>query len=149
MIKKITHSEISNAEKLHTLFQESYRIEADLLGVSDFPPLQRTTSDFQNRNTQFYGVWKGEVLAAAVEINQLKNTLEICSLVVHPKYFRQGIARKLLLFVEDYDNSETLIVETGWANAPAINLYEKFGFQETGEYIGPGGIKKKCFSKTK
>ncbi|MCK0134315.1 GNAT family N-acetyltransferase [Arenibacter sp. S6351L] len=149
MIKKITHSEISNAEKLHALFQVSYRIEAELLGVTDFPPLNRRIINFQNSNTQFFGLWKDDVLAAAVEIDQLKNTLKICSLVVYPKYFRQGIARKLLLFVEDYDDSETLIVETGWANAPAITLYEKFGFQETREYIGPGGIKKKCFSKTK
>lgn len=149
MIKKIVHSEISNAEKLHALFQVSYRIEAELLGVTDFPPLHRSISEFQNSTTQFFGLWKEDVLAAAVEIDQLKNSLDICSLVVHPKYFRQGIARKLLLFVEDYDDFETLIVETGWANAPAIALYKKFGFQETGEYIGPGGIKKKCFSKTK
>tara|TARA_R100001369_G_C3326129_1_gene169803 strand:- start:3676 stop:4125 length:450 start_codon:yes stop_codon:yes gene_type:complete len=149
MIKKIVHSEISNAEKLHALFQVSYRIEAELLDVTDFPPLHRSIIDFQSSTTQFFGLWKDNVLAAAVEIDQLNNTLDICSLVVHPKYFRQGIARKLLLFVEDYDDSETLIVETGWANAPAITLYEKFGFQETGEYIGTGGINKKCFSKTK
>jgi len=149
MIKAIFHSEISNAEKLHALFQVSYRIEAELLGVTDFPPLNRSIIDFQNSNTQFFGLWKNDFLAAAVEIHQLKNTLDICSLVVHPKYFRQGIAQKLLLFLETYDNSETLIVETGWANAPAIALYENFGFHETREYIGPGGIKKKCFSKTK
>lgn len=149
MIKKIAHSEISKAEKIYALFQVSYRIEAALLGVSDFPPLRRTTSDFQNSNTQFFGLWQDDVLAAAVEIDQHKNTLDICSLVVHPKYFRQGIANKLLLFLENYDNSETLIVETGWANVPAIALYEKFGFQKTREYISKGGIKKKCFSKTK
>ena len=149
MIKKIAHSDISNAEKIHALFQVSYRIEAALLGVSDFPPLRRTTSDFQNSNTQFFGLWQDDVLAAAVEIDQLKNTLDICSLVVHPKCFRQGIAHKLLLFLENFDNSETLIVETGWANAPAIALYKKFGFQETRDYMSEGGIKKICFSKSK
>lgn len=149
MIKEIVPSEISNAEKLHALFQVSYRIEAELLGVTDFPPLHRSISEFQNSTTQFFGFWKDDVLAAAVEIDPLKNTLDICSLVVHPKHFRQGIARKLLLFLENYDDYETLIVETGWANTPAIALYKKFGFQETGEYIGMGGIKKKCFGKTK
>jgi|TARA_R110000744_G_scaffold298131_1_gene407808 ribosomal protein S18 acetylase RimI-like enzyme len=149
MIKKIVPSEISNAEKIHALFQVSYRIEAELLGVTDFPPLQRSIIDFQNSITQFFGLWKDDVLAAAVEIDILENTLDICSLVVHPKYFRQGIAQKLLLFLENYDDSKTLIVETGWANVPAIALYKKFGFHETSQYINTGGIKKTCFSKTK
>ena len=116
MIKKIVPSEISNAEKIHALFQVSYRIEAELLGVTDFPPLQRSIIDFQNSITQ---------------------------------YFREGIAQKLLLFLENYDDSKTLIVETGWANVPAIALYKKFGFHETSQYINTGGIKKTCFSKTK
>ena len=149
MIEKIAHSEISNAEKIHELFQISYPIEAELLGVTDFPPLKRSIADFQNSDTLFYGLWKDCVLAAAVEIDLLENTLDICSLVVHPKYFRQGMAQKLLLFLENYDDSETLIVETGWANTPAITLYEKFGFHEISQYINTGGIKKICFSKTK
>jgi len=149
VIKKIAHSKISNAEKIHALFQVSYRIEAALLGVTDFPPLRRTLSNIQNSNTQFFGLWKKDVLAAAAEIDQLKNTLDVCSLVVHPKYFRQGIAQKLLVFIENYDDSKTLIVETGWANAPAIALYKKFGFHEKREYISERGIKKISFSKSK
>ncbi|RAJ13672.1 acetyltransferase (GNAT) family protein [Arenibacter echinorum] len=149
MIEKIDHSEISNAEKIHAIFQVSYRIEAELLGVTDFPPLKRSIVDFLNSDTLFYVLWKEGILAAAVEIDLLENTLDICSLVVHPKYFRQGIAQKILLFLENYDDSATLIVETGWANAPAIALYKKFGFHETSQYINTGGIKKTCFSKTK
>lgn len=149
MIEKIDHSEISYAAKIHGLFQASYSIEAELLGVTDFPPLKRSIVDFLNSDTLFYGIWKKGVLAAAVEIDLLENTLDICSLVVHPKYFRQGIAQKLLLFLENYDDSDTLIVETGWANAPAIALYKKFGFHETSQYINTGGIKKICFRKTK
>lgn len=149
MIKQIVHSDITNAIVLQSLFQASYRIEAELLGVTDFPPLKRTISDFQNSTTQFFGLWKDNVLAAAVEIDKLKNTLDICSLVVHPTYFRQGIGQKLLLFLENFDDSQILVVETGWANAPAIALYKKFGFHETRQYIGPGGIKKICLNKRK
>ncbi|MCK0191067.1 GNAT family N-acetyltransferase [Arenibacter sp. F20364] len=149
MIEKIDHSQISNAEKIHKLFQASYSKEAELLGVTDFPPLKRSIVDFLNSDTLFYGIWKDGVLAATVEIDLLENTLDICSLVVHPKYFRQGIAQKLLLFLENYDDSETLIVETGWANVPAIALYKKFGFHETSQYTNTGGIKKIGFSKSK
>jgi GNAT superfamily N-acetyltransferase len=149
MIKQIVHANITNAIVLQSLFQASYRIEAELLGVTDFPPLKRTISDFQNSTTQFFGLWKDNVLAATVEIHQLKNTLDICSLVVHPTFFRQGIGQKLLLFLENFNASQTLIVETGWVNIPAITLYKKFGFQKTREYMGTGDIKKICFSKTK
>lgn len=149
MIKKIAHTEIFHANKIHELFQASYHIEAELLGVTDFPPLRRALPDYQNSNTQFFGYWKEDTLAGAVELDQLGNTLDICSLVVHPNFFRQGIANKMLQFLENYEDSETLIVETGWDNAPAIALYKRFGFQKAGEYISEGGIKKICFSKSK
>lgn len=146
MIQKIVHSQLSNAEKIHGLFQVSYSIEAQLLGVRDFPPLKRSIVDFLNSNTLFYGIWKEGVLAAAVEIDLLENTLDICSLVVHPTYFGQGLAHKLLLFLENYDDSETLMVETGWANVPAIALYKKLGFHETRQYTNTGGIKKNALA---
>jgi len=42
---------------------------------------------------------------------------------------------------------ETLIVETRWANAPAIiALYKSYEVYEKGEYISERGIKKNKFS---
>lgn len=142
MIKKIAHSKISNAEKIHELFQVSYSIEAQLIGVKDFPPLRRTLANYKESNTLFFGFWKDDDLAGAVEIDFLENTIHICSLVVDPKYFRQGIAYRLLEFVEDYDDSENISVETGLANLPAITLYKKFGFQEKMQLLTAEGIKK-------
>lgn len=150
MIKKI-HIETKLSKEIWRVFKASYRIEAALLQVKfeDFPPLKRTIKDFQNSITSFYGFFKDENLAAVIEIDLINNTTDICSLVVHPTYFRQGIAKKLLEFAIELHNTDVIIVETGLANKPAIALYEKMGFVLQKKYMTSIGIKKIQFSLNK
>jgi len=122
-----------------------------MLGVADadFPPLKRTVSDFEQSLSLFFGFSKDNDLAAVVEIEKLGNAIDICSLVVDPGFFRQGIAQQLLQFVEDYDDSEMLVVETGEANLPAIALYERFGFEKQKQWVTSNGISKISLRKPK
>ncbi len=151
MIKKLNHTETIIAKEVYHVFQASYKIEADLLQVKfqDFPPLKRTVKDFQGSATYFYGFFQESNLAAVIEIDFINNTTDICSLVVHPSYFRQGIAKKLLEFATKLHTSEFVIVETGLANEPAITLYKKFGFIWQGNYMTSIGIEKVKFSLDK
>jgi len=120
----------------------AYRIEAKLIGVTDFPPLQRTVRDVIASQTCFYGCQQNDMLTALIEITYDKIQLRINSLVVHPDYFRQGLASRLLKFVLTHYQYETALVETGLANLPAITLYEQFGFIETSRFNIAGGITK-------
>nr|WP_252281104.1 GNAT family N-acetyltransferase [Peribacillus frigoritolerans] len=52
----------------------------------------------------------------------------ICRMVVHPDYFRQGIADALLHALQLHVDWDKISVSTGKMNLPARNLYEKNGF---------------------
>ncbi len=145
-IKKLEHTDLKIAKKIRTLFQASYAIEAVLLKADDFPPLKRPLDDFLNSDTSFYGQWKNDEIAAAVEIKTETNTTSIHSLVVHPNSFRQGLGKKLMTFVLQSFNSENFIVETGVDNKPAIQLYKKLGFREVKQWDTHFGIRKVQFS---
>ncbi len=142
MIKLLDQEASADAEKIYDIFQVSYAVEADLLGATDFPPLKRSVVDFMKSNTSFFGFWQGEHLAAVLEIEPQPTAFHICSLVVDPDYFRQGIASKLIDHILDLFEGNPITVETGLANEPAKKLYEFFGFKENGQYDTDHGIRK-------
>ena len=96
MIKLLKNQKTEIALKMRAVFQASYAIEAKILQANDFPPLKRTLEEYQNTDTQFYGFWQMNDLAAVIEIRLLESSIHIQSLVVDPDYFRQGIAAQLL-----------------------------------------------------
>lgn len=147
MIKQLNNKDAIIAKKIREVFQVSYVIEAKLLNAKIFPPLNRTLDDFTKSETQFYGYWKNEALAAVIEIRYNQNSTLIQSLVVDPIFFRQGIAGKLINFVFENYNSKIFNVETGLANLPAIKLYERYGFVEIKQYDTDIGIRKIRFEK--
>lgn len=149
MIKKLDHRDVSISKEIHHVFQISYIIEAKLLEALDFPPLKRTIKNIRESNTEFYGFWEEADLAAVIEIDKGNNVTHICSLVVDPLYFRQGIANKFLKFTVELYNSDIITVETGLANKPAINLYEKFGFKFQEQWMTFVGIEKVKFLLSK
>lgn len=147
MIKKLDHRSIAASEKIRSIFQESYAVEAKLLQAKVFPPLQRDIDGFLHSDTEFYGFYKNQEMVAVVEIKNNKDTTHIHSLVVAPKFFKQGIAQSLISYLFDTLDSAVYTVETGAANQPAIRLYEKNGFIEIGHYNAEFDIKKVRFEK--
>ena len=91
MIKKLDHSNQTIAEQIRAVWQISYPVEAEMLGAEVFPPLQRTVEEFMNCDTTFWGYFKDAELAAVTEIIHNTEYTHIRSLVVDPKFFRQGI----------------------------------------------------------
>jgi ribosomal protein S18 acetylase RimI-like enzyme len=142
MIKNLDHANQIIAKTMYNLWQASYPIEAAFLNASIFPPLQRSVSDFMACTTEFYGYFFKNRLIAVMEIDSSKRKTHIQSLVVHPNFFRQGIGEQLVLFALDNYDTTSFSVETGYLNDPAISLYKKLGFLETGQYLAAHNIKK-------
>lgn len=148
MIVKLQNADSETAHKIRAVFQVSYAIEAEILKAVDFPPLKRTLESFINSTNTFYGYQKDKVLAAVIEIDHTNSSIHIQSLVVNPKYFRQGIASKLIDFVFNTYSSSMFTVETGVENNPATALYKKYHFKEVKQYDTDHGVRKIRFERS-
>ncbi len=61
----------------------------------------------------------------------LYDTCDILDIVVDPQYRRKNIASNLISYLisEGGENLKLMTLEVATKNIPAINLYEKFGFE--------------------
>ena len=146
MIIKLENSNEEVANRIYTIFQNSYKVEAQLIGTLDFPPLLRSAKDIKNSNTLFYGFSENKCLAAIIEVSIEDEHLGIDSLTVDPNYFRKGIANKLISYVLNINDFSEAIVETAVVNIPAIKLYKKHGFVEFKRWTPSHGIEKLAMS---
>lgn len=146
MIKKLDNSNEEVGSQIFTVFQASYKVEAQLIKACNFPPLSRSVKDIKASETLFYGFYENGRLAGVIEVATKSKHLEIDSLTVDPRYFKKGIAGKLISYVLDSFESKEAIVETAVANEPAINLYKKHGFVEFKRWTPSHGIQKLAMS---
>lgn len=147
MIIKINNKEKEIAEEIRAIFQVSYTVEAKMLKAVDFPPLKRTVAQFLKSDSEFYAYYLTKNIAGVIEIENDEDLTHIQSLVVYPKYFRNGIGRKLVQFILDNYEAKIFTVETGVDNHPAIKLYKSFDFQEQKQWDTNHGVRKVKFEK--
>ena len=150
MIQLLNNVAVEVSQQIYQVFQRSYKIEAELIGVENFPPLSRSVEQIRQSTNEFYGVIIEGVLAGVIEVSLKessaqdisKTTLEIESLTVSPLFFKQGIASRLIEFVLQNKAFEYAIVETAAVNQPAIRLYDKHGFRVFKQFTPEHGIEK-------
>ena len=147
MIKKLQNNNLKVAKKIQAVFQESYKVEAEILKAVDFPPLKRPLENYINCSNQFFGFIKENQLVGVIEIIHNNEYIHIRSLVVHPIYFRQGIAQQLMEYVLKTFETPLFVVETGVDNGPASALYKKFHFKEVSQWNTDHGIRKVKFER--
>jgi ribosomal protein S18 acetylase RimI-like enzyme len=130
--------DLSDGTVLHELWtvqRLAYAVEAELIGFDGIPPLHETPEELRACDETFLGLYDEEGLAGAVSYRLEGSTVDICRLVVHPRAHRRGIASKLLDALPDGPQ----VVSTGSKNEPALRLYRKQGFVETGtREVAPG-----------
>lgn len=75
---------------------------------------------------------KDDIIVGFLTATYLYETCDILSLVVDPNYRGKKIASNLLdyLISDSDENLKLITLEVATKNIPAINLYEKFGFEK-------------------
>lgn len=131
MIKKLDLKDIEIAKGVMELQIASYKIEADLIGFYEIPPLKDTIDSLQACDGIFYGYYINSVLAGIISYKIIENILDIYRVAIHPNFFRIGIADKLINFIQELNSDvNKAVVCTGKENLPAVNLYIKNGYKK-------------------
>ncbi|TFD99491.1 GNAT family N-acetyltransferase [Jeotgalibacillus salarius] len=133
MIKNIDITDRKNAKEVLQLQLSSYKIEADIIGYQDLPPLKDTTVDLQRSGENFWGYFIEGKLGGVISFKVDQSEIDIHRLIVSPYYLRQGIAQELLDYVEANSKAASIKVSTASKNEPAITFYSKNGFKRTDE----------------
>lgn len=77
---------------------------------------------------------QGATIVAYAVVSTVVDEAELLNITVNPDYQRQGVGGRLLEHICDSFNASisTLFLEVRRSNAPAIALYDAFGFNEVG-----------------
>ncbi|MEO8350804.1 MAG: GNAT family N-acetyltransferase [Chthoniobacteraceae bacterium] len=131
----------SVAAQIHAVLQAAYALEAALISCSLFPPLQETLADLRRSLDTFLVFRQGDYLVGALSFDRCAEAVVISRLGVSPAHLRRGIATALLAdFERRLPPMTQLAVSTAQANAPAIQLYEKFGHAVASRSVSAEGI---------
>ncbi|MGG4489270.1 GNAT family N-acetyltransferase [Metabacillus idriensis] len=141
MIKHLNHKDYSTAEKILQIQIPAYLFEAELIGFKGIPQLKETASDITGSSETFIGCMMDNEIRGVLSYEREEEDLNICRLVVHPDYFRLGIASTLLDYLLKKNSNKRVTVSTGSKNIPAIALYQSFGFKKIKEREAAPGVK--------
>ena len=140
LVKQLINTNATVAAKIHAVQIAAYEQEARLLGVSHFPPLDATADQVRSSPELFFGALSGrEIVGLIAVLEEPKvQSLNIASLVVTPRYQRQGVGRLLLSFISTRFEASHMSVSTAAENGPALALYAALGFVEfRRQFVGP------------
>lgn len=135
--------------RLLELQHNAYRVEADLVGSDDIPPLHETFEELVGSEEVFLGALVDGLVVGAVSWKILDGTLDIHRLFVDPSFFRGGIGASLVRAALAAEPTATsAVVQTGAANEPARTLYLGEGFEQVDEIEAAPGLHVARFTKS-
>ncbi|SKA78904.1 ribosomal-protein-alanine N-acetyltransferase [Paucidesulfovibrio gracilis DSM 16080] len=94
---------------------------------------------------RIYGIKTDGRLVAYLAFSLIAGEMEILNLAVHPDFRRQGLAKILLRKLFSFcaaRQTEAGFLDVKRSNAPAIALYQQFGFEQY-------GVRKRYYPDTK
>jgi ribosomal protein S18 acetylase RimI-like enzyme len=128
--------------ELWSLQHKAYRLEAEMIGFNEIPPLMETRDMLKGSKEDFYGCFEDheELMGAVAVLEESPGRLTVTRMMVNPDHFREGVAGSLLEYIfAHFTGMEQFIVSTGKLNIPAVTLYTKHGFLPVGvEEVAPG-----------
>lgn len=102
-----------------------------------FPQKAGNLADFaqklQNEPCEIWFLGKSPKIQAFLYFWRVPDGLEIIDIGVHLDFRRQGLAAKLLQELRGSEPGLPIFLEVSDQNKPALKLYEKLGFKQTGK----------------
>jgi ribosomal protein S18 acetylase RimI-like enzyme len=122
------------------LQRAAYAIEAELIGYADLPPARETLAQLQASREEIWLCEEGATLLGAVGLEHGADELLIARLFVAPASLRRGVGTALVRHALAQARGRRVRVGTGARNAPALALYERFGFRRVAEREPAPGV---------
>lgn len=138
-------------EKLPSVFRFVFGIDAikpmqaeDVKGISDIEKAcfshpwtkENLTEELCNPTARFFVAVKDGTAIGYIGANNIADEVYITNIAVLPKNREQGIGALLLQILTTFSEKEKanfITLEVRESNAPAVALYEKYGFQPVGK----------------
>ena len=139
-IVKATESDVLDLYRLQLLTFES---EAEMIGCRLIPALMESEADYSGTFNQWHTykmVDDAGKIIGGIRYQYDDGVVEVGRLMVHPDYRQQGLARKLLGFVDEQCSQDRRVLYTctkSWIN---IKLYTKKGYKAVREIQDDTGL---------
>ncbi len=152
-IKEVTITQRDEVFQLIMDCRKAMEEEGVFQWTDQYPTLKIISNDIQKGN--LYRLTKNGKIAGVININELQDPeykqvkwensdvkiMVIHRLAVHPEFQKQGLAKRLMDFAENYaiENNYTSIRLDAFSNNPrALRFYENRDYQRRGEVFFPG-----------
>jgi ribosomal protein S18 acetylase RimI-like enzyme len=129
----ISKARLEDLQEILRLQHLAYQSEATLLGNKDIPPLKQTLDEVigeYHKGIILKMVDAGGLIIGSIRTWEMKGTVHVGKLMVHPDHRQQGFGTKLLGEIEKYFPHKRYELFTSTRSIDNIRLYQRMGYRE-------------------
>ena len=129
----ISMARLEDLQEILNLQYLAYQSEAALLGNKDIPPLKQTLDEMiaeYHKGIILKMVVAGGLIIGSIRAWEMKGTVHVGKLMVHPDYRQHGFGTKLLGEIEKYCPQKRYELFTSTRSIDNIRLYQRMGYRE-------------------
>lgn len=133
MKDSISKANMDDLQEILNLQYLAYQSEAALFGNKDIPPLKQTLDEVieeYHKGIILKMVDTDNLIIGSIRAWEMKETVFVGKLMVHPDYRHRGYGTKLLSEIEKYYPQKRYELFTSTRSIDNIRLYQKMGYQE-------------------
>jgi GNAT superfamily N-acetyltransferase len=133
MKDSISKANMDDLQEILNLQYLAYQSEAALFGNKDIPPLKQTLDEVieeYHKGIILKMVDTDNLIIGSIRAWEMKETVFVGKLMVHPDYRHRGYGTKLLRRIEEYYPQKRYELFTSTRSIDNIRLYQKMGYQE-------------------